>query len=138
MIVLTAMDGCVPAGIMRTEIFIIWEMVRKVIPEVAGIFWKVMERNVRQREVFQRIFPGSLKMEDGIISSPTAKPEKVKMVLQRKQAIDGKKYYFDENGVMLTGWQCVKEKAEPGDGTGISRFVYLGRKRKRHVKGPVV
>ena len=63
------------------------EYVHWLQPEVAGIFWKVMERNVRQREVFQRIFPGSLKMEDGIISSPTAKPEKVKMVLQRKQPL---------------------------------------------------
>ena len=49
--------------------------------------------------------------------------------------IDGVKYYFDENGVMLTGWQCVKEKAEPGDGTGISRFVYLGGKEKGMLKG---
>ncbi len=38
---------------------------------------------------------------------------------------------------MLTGWQCVKEKAEPGDGTGISRFVYLGGKRRWNVKGAV-
>ena len=61
--------------------------VSKDLSGESGIFWKVMERNVRQREVFQRIFPGSLKMEDGIISSPTAKPEKVKMVLQRKQPL---------------------------------------------------
>lgn len=40
--------------------------------------------------------------------------------------IDGKKYYFDENGVMLTGWQAVKASAESGDAVGISRFVYLG------------
>ena len=51
------------------------------------------------------------------------------------KTIGGKKYYFDENGVMLTGWQCVKEKAEPGDGTGISRFVYLGGKEKGMLKG---
>lgn len=36
---------------------------------------------------------------------------------------------------MLTGWQCVKEKAEPGDGTGISRFVYLGGKEDGMLKG---
>lgn len=53
----------------------------------------------------------------------------------KETTIDGKKYYFDENGVMLTGWQCVKEKAEPGDGTGISRFVYLGGKEKGMLKG---
>ena len=51
------------------------------------VFLESDGKNVRQREVFQRIFPGSLKMEDGIISSPTAKPEKVKMVLQRKQPL---------------------------------------------------
>lgn len=53
----------------------------------------------------------------------------------KEAAIDGRKYYFDENGVMLTGWQCVKEKAEPGDGTGISRFVYLGGKEDGMLKG---
>lgn len=40
--------------------------------------------------------------------------------------IDGKKYYFDENGVLLTGWHAVKDSPESGDKTGISRFVYLG------------
>ncbi|MCC8024816.1 MAG: cell wall-binding protein [Clostridium sp.] len=40
--------------------------------------------------------------------------------------IDGSKYYFDQNGVMLTGWQAVKDSPESGDKTGISRFVYLG------------
>ena len=43
-------------------------------------------------------------------------------------AIQDKKYYFDENGVMLTGWHAVRETAEPGDKEGISRFVYLGGK----------
>lgn len=42
--------------------------------------------------------------------------------------IDGKKYYFDEDGKMLTGWHCIREQAAAGDGTGISRFVYLGGK----------
>ena len=45
------------------------------------------------------------------------------------------KYCFDSDGRMLTGWQCVKEKAEPGYGTGISRFVYLGGKEKGMLKG---
>lgn len=39
--------------------------------------------------------------------------------------VDGRKYYFDENGVMLTGWQALDD-AESGDATGISKFVYLG------------
>ena len=39
--------------------------------------------------------------------------------------VDGRKYYFDENGVMLTGWQAL-DGAESGDATGISKFVYLG------------
>ena len=48
----------------------------------------------------------------------------------KETTIDGKKYYFDENGVMLTGWQCVKEKAEPGDGTGISVLYIWAEKKK--------
>lgn len=40
-------------------------------------------------------------------------------------AIDDRKYYFDENGVMLTGWQELND-AESGDAAGISRYVYLG------------
>lgn len=40
--------------------------------------------------------------------------------------IEGEKYYFDANGVMLTGWHAVKDKADAGDKTGISRFLYLG------------
>ena len=107
-------------------------MVRKVIPEVAGIFWKVMERNVRQREVFQRIFPGSLKIEDGIISSPTASAfRKVGIGAPKETTIDGKKYYFDENGVMLTGWQCVKEKAEPGDLDRHQLFLEVFKEKKK-------
>ncbi|ANU46433.1 hypothetical protein ADH76_23005 [Enterocloster clostridioformis] len=39
--------------------------------------------------------------------------------------VDGRKYYFEENGVMLTGWQAL-DGAESGDATGISKFVYLG------------
>ena len=35
---------------------------------------------------------------------------------------------------MATGWRCVKEKAEPGDKTGISRFVYLGGKGEGMLK----
>ena len=40
--------------------------------------------------------------------------------------VNDKKYYFDENGVMVTGWAAVKDSAESGDVTGISKFVYLG------------
>ena len=36
------------------------------------------------------------------------------------------KYYFNEDGVMMTGWVAVKSSAEAGDPTGISKFVYLG------------
>lgn len=39
--------------------------------------------------------------------------------------IDNKKYYFDENGLMATGWVAVNE-AKTGDSTGITKFVYLG------------
>ena len=42
------------------------------------------------------------------------------------ETINDKKYYFDEDGVMMTGWIAVEEEAEAGDTTGISRFVYLG------------
>lgn len=45
-----------------------------------------------------------------------------------QENIHGKKYYFDQNGAMLTGWHAVKEKAQSDDATGISRFVYLGGK----------
>ena len=39
------------------------------------------------------------------------------------ETINDKKYYFDEDGVMMTGWIAVEEEAEAGDTTGISRFV---------------
>ena len=39
--------------------------------------------------------------------------------------INGNKYYFDENGVMMSGWVAVNDQ-ESGDSTGISKFVYLG------------
>lgn len=48
--------------------------------------------------------------------------------------IDGRKYYFDSNGVMLTGWHAVRATAQPGDKMGISRFVYLGGKEEGIVK----
>lgn len=43
-----------------------------------------------------------------------------------QENIHGKKYYFDQNGAMLTGWQPVREKAAEKDASGVSRFVYLG------------
>ena len=79
--------GCVPAGIMKTGIFIIWEMVLRVIPEAAGTSWKAMERNVRQRAVFQRILSLIPKMENGTISSLTARQEKVKTAFRRKRLL---------------------------------------------------
>ena len=42
------------------------------------------------------------------------------------ETIDGRRYYFDANGMMCTGWLAVRDQVEPGDAVGISRFVYLG------------
>lgn len=42
------------------------------------------------------------------------------------KSINSSKYYFDENGVMLTGWAAIEDEAETGDSTGISRFRYFG------------
>lgn len=42
------------------------------------------------------------------------------------KSINGSKYYFDENGVMLTGWAAIEDEAETGDSTGISKFKYFG------------
>lgn len=39
--------------------------------------------------------------------------------------IGGNKYYFDENGVMMTGWVAVASPSE-ADKTGISGYKYLG------------
>ena len=44
----------------------------------------------------------------------------------KRTTIDNKKYYFDENGVMASGWIAAEDDAESGDSTGISRFIYLG------------
>ena len=44
----------------------------------------------------------------------------------KRETIDGKKYYFDEYGVMASGWIAADDEAESGDSTGISRFIYLG------------
>lgn len=41
------------------------------------------------------------------------------------KTINGYKYYFDENGVMLTGWAAVASAAD-ADSTGISKFKYFG------------
>lgn len=54
--------------------------------------------------------------------------------LYKESEIDGHRYYFDANGVMATGWHCVRKQAKPGDGTGISRFVYLGGKEEGMLK----
>lgn len=40
--------------------------------------------------------------------------------------INGKKYYFDTNGALMTGWHAVASSSQAGDSVGISRFVYLG------------
>lgn len=45
-----------------------------------------------------------------------------------QETVHGKKFYFDQNGVMLTGWHAVKKTAQSDDATGISRFMYLGGK----------
>ena len=39
--------------------------------------------------------------------------------------INGSRYYFDENGVMATGWVAMGER-EDGDMTGISTLKYFG------------
>ena len=62
------------------------------------------------------------------------KARRAKKGVYKESDIDGCRYYFDANGVMATGWRCVKEKAEPGDKTGISRFVYLGGKGEGMLK----
>jgi len=41
------------------------------------------------------------------------------------KAFSGRRYYFDKNGVMQTGWAAVAPKAED-DVTGISKFRYFG------------
>ncbi len=44
------------------------------------------------------------------------------------KTINGSKYYFDENGVMLTGWVAMgsNSDADSSDPTGISSFKYFG------------
>ena len=44
------------------------------------------------------------------------------------KTINGSKYYFDENGAMLTGWASIEgeAKASASDATGISGFKYFG------------
>lgn len=44
----------------------------------------------------------------------------------KSENINGSRYYFDEHGVMMSGWTAVEDQKEDGDSTGISRFVYLG------------
>ena len=44
------------------------------------------------------------------------------------ETINDKRYYFDANGMMCTGWLAVRDQADPEDAAGISRFVYLGGK----------
>lgn len=41
------------------------------------------------------------------------------------RTINGSRYYFDENGAMLTGWAAVGER-QAGDMTGISTLKYFG------------
>ena len=100
--------------------------------------WYFLESNGKKRpaegSISKDLVPDS---ENGkwYYFQSNGKARKSENGVPKEAAIDGKKYYFDENGVMLTGWQCVKEKAEPGDGTGISRFVYLGGKEDGMLKG---
>ena len=44
----------------------------------------------------------------------------------RNRTINGNRYYFDENGVMLTGWVSVASDSDASDPTGISTFKYFG------------
>ena len=44
----------------------------------------------------------------------------------KRTTIDNKKYYFDEDGVMASGWVAAEDETESGDTTGISKFIYLG------------
>ena len=43
--------------------------------------------------------------------------------------INGSRYYFDENGVMLTGWVSVTGR-DTGDTTGISAYKYFGNENE--------
>lgn len=40
--------------------------------------------------------------------------------------LDGKRYYFNELGIMETGWHHIEGKHSAGDNTGIGTYVYLG------------
>ncbi len=42
-----------------------------------------------------------------------------------RRTINGYRYYFDENGAMVTGWAAVGDQEE-GDATGISTLKYFG------------
>ena len=42
------------------------------------------------------------------------------------RTINGEKYYFDGNGVMLTGWVSMASESDASDPTGISTFKYFG------------
>ena len=49
----------------------------------------------------------------------------------KETEIDGHRYYFDANGVMATGWRCVREQAKPGRRHRDQPFCVSGRKRRR-------
>lgn len=66
--------------------------------------------------------------------APTGKAKRSAGGSYKAETIQDNKYYFDENGVMLTGWHAVREAAEPGDREGISRFIYLGGRDQGVVK----
>ena len=51
----------------------------------------------------------------------------------KRTTIDNKKYYFDEDGVMASGWVAAEDETESGDTTGISKFIYLGTENEGNV-----
>ncbi len=101
------------------------------------IGWRYLESNGKkgpaEGSVSKALAPGEPGGQWYYFNS-SGKARRAEVGSYKESEIDGHRYYFDANGVMATGWRCVREQAKPGDGTGISRFVYLGGKDEGMLK----
>ena len=91
--------------------------------------WQFLEYSERKRPAEGEI---SRKLEEGdgrgrwFYFQVNGKAKKSPAGSYEMETINDKRYYFDANGMMCTGWLAVRDQAAPEDATGISRFVYLG------------
>ena len=124
------MDGCVPAGIMENgDIYYLGNGSEGYTR--SG--WYFLESNGKKRpaegSISKDLVPDS---ENGkwYYFQSNGKARKGENGVPKEAAIDGRKYYFDENGVMLNRLAVCKRKGRAGRRNRHQPFCISWRKKK--------